>query len=182
MLGNAGRKRVIEEIRVAMDICDLIRADHEEQRLDFAHLDAVTQADEQRAGWERLRALLELHAGAEEAVFYPAVARLSDDAAEEIEDGVDEHNQLRDAIGEVAEHEPGTELYLLAIRQAKAVNDHHMAEEEAHVLPEVTRRLDASRREELGRAFQAFKDEHPGARGLSEERKDPKAYVASARS
>ncbi len=166
---------------MAMDICDLIRADHEEQRLAFTHLDAATQAAEQRVGWERLRALLELHAGAEEAVFYPAVARLSDDAAEEIEDGVDEHNQLRDAIGEVAEQEPGTELYLLAIRQAKAVNDHHMAEEEAHVLPEVTRRVDASRREELGTAFQAFKDEHPGARGISEERKDPKAYVASAR-
>ena len=163
------------------DIVDLIRDDHEEQRLAFSHLESATQASEQQSGWEHLRGLLEVHAAAEEAVFYPEVARLSESSAEQTEDAVEEHNQLRDAIGEVAEHQPGTDLYLLAIRQAKAVNDHHLAEEEANVLPEVSR-LDAGKRQQLGGAFQDFKDRHPGGKGVSGERKDAKAYIAEVRS
>lgn len=161
------------------DIIDVIREDHEHQRLAFAHLEATTDGAEQQRRWTELRDLLEVHAAAEEAVFYPRLVRLSESDADEVKDAVEEHNQIRAAIGEVGEHQPGTDLYLLAIRQAKSTNDHHMGEEETEVLPEAARRLDAAERERLGSAFAQFKTSHPGGRGADTQSKDPARYIAN---
>lgn len=60
------------------DIIDIIREDHEQQRLAFAHLEATTDGDEQQRRWNELRALLDAHAAAEEAVFYPHLVQQSD--------------------------------------------------------------------------------------------------------
>ena len=61
-----------------MDITQLILDDHHEQRRLFAILEQVDPADNDslRAVWDRLAAFLELHAAAEEAIFYPALLRV----------------------------------------------------------------------------------------------------------
>jgi hypothetical protein len=60
-----------------MDTTQLILDDHHEQRRLFAILEQVDRADvaSLSAVWERLAAFLELHAAAEEAIFYPALLR-----------------------------------------------------------------------------------------------------------
>lgn len=56
-----------------MDITQLILDDHYEQRRLFAILEQVSRSDTEvlAALWERLASFLELHAAAEEAIFYP---------------------------------------------------------------------------------------------------------------
>lgn len=161
------------------DIVDLITADHEEQRRRFAHIESVTDPTAIRRQWTPLCTLLELHAAAEEESLYERVARIPD-GGEQARDGVHEHNEIRNAIGEAGEHEPGSELFLLAVRQAKAANDHHMAEEEKEVLPNLRAHVDEGARQELGQRFEEFKRAHEGARGISAERKDPNDFVARA--
>lgn len=159
------------------DIIDVILSEHEQFRMQFAEFEGVTDRDEQRSRWEPLRNLLEVHAAAEEAVFYPEVVRVLHDGAEETTDAVHEHNEIRDAIGEVEEHEPGTELFLLAVKQVQAANAHHMAEEESEVLPQFRAASDASLRERLGARFEQFKGEHPAAKGISQDKTDAAQVV-----
>ena len=58
-----------------MDITQLILDDHHEQRRLFAILEQVGRTDTTAlsAVWARLGAFLEIHAAAEEAIFYPAL-------------------------------------------------------------------------------------------------------------
>ena len=60
-----------------MDITQLILDDHHEQRRLFAMLEQINPAntDVLSAIWGRLAAFLELHAKAEEEIFYPALLR-----------------------------------------------------------------------------------------------------------
>ena len=61
-----------------MDITQLILDDHHEQRRLFAILEQIDRADTGTlsAVWERLASFLELHAAAEEEIFYPGLLRV----------------------------------------------------------------------------------------------------------
>ena len=61
-----------------MDITQLILDDHHEQRRLFAILDQIDVGDEATLAeiWARLSAFLELHAAAEEEIFYPVLIRV----------------------------------------------------------------------------------------------------------
>lgn len=158
------------------DVVELILEDHEEFRRRFAHVRALTDPTQIRERWGPLRALLEVHADAEEAVVYPALGRSGDEGAEETQDAVHEHNEIRDAIGETEEHEPGTELFLLALRQVEAANDHHMAEEEQEFLPAFKEQFDAKVRDKLGSRFIEFKRDHEAQAAVTH--RDPERYLA----
>src|SRR6202044_374892 len=56
-----------------MDITQLILDDHYEQRRRFAMLEQMDPGDTTAlgAGWSRLAVFLEVHAAAEEQIFYP---------------------------------------------------------------------------------------------------------------
>ena len=65
-----------------MDITDLILADHHEQRRMFALLDAIGDDPERLAPvWNRLSILLEVHADAEERLFYPRLLDVGEEPA-----------------------------------------------------------------------------------------------------
>ena len=89
-----------------MDITQLILDDHHEQRRQFAMLEQIDPADTGTlsALWSRLAAFLELHAAAEEAIFYPELlkvdklaGRLGTGEAETL-DAIGDHNEIRDAV------------------------------------------------------------------------------------
>jgi Hemerythrin HHE cation binding domain len=66
-----------------MDITQLILDDHQEQRRLFSILEQLDRTDTKSlaAMWKRLAAFLEVHAEAEEQIFYPALLRLGQGAA-----------------------------------------------------------------------------------------------------
>ncbi|HZE01285.1 MAG TPA: hemerythrin domain-containing protein, partial [Pseudonocardiaceae bacterium] len=61
------------------DITQLILDDHETFRREFAALDDADAPEQLREIWEPLANLLEVHAAAEEAIFYPKLLRRGDD-------------------------------------------------------------------------------------------------------
>ncbi len=97
-----------------MDITDLILRDHDEQRRMFALLDELGDDPARLAPvWQRLAVLLEVHADAEERLFYPRLLRAGQGAAdadspeEETEDAVRDHNEIRDGVRGAARHPVG---------------------------------------------------------------------------
>jgi hypothetical protein len=167
----------------AVDITQLILDDHHEQRRLFAILEQIDRGDIETltAVWERLAAFLELHAAAEEAIFYPVLlqvglaARRKAGVEEETLDAIRDHNEIRDAVSDVARHPVGSDGWFAAVAAANLANSDHMAEEEREGLTDFRRLASLQRRHELAVAFAAY--EARNYAGVTPEDKDPARYV-----
>jgi hypothetical protein len=164
------------------DITDLILAEHEEFRRLFValwDLRPAGDAEAVAAAWQPLADLLEVHASAEEEIFYPVLLkRGSDEAPEETDDAIGDHNEIRDAIRAAAEADPGGDVWWQAVLSCRKANDEHLAEEERDVIPDFREHSDQDLRDQLGVRWVAFHAEHRGARGVSGDDIDPDEYVA----
>ena len=168
-----------------MDITQLILDDHHEQRRLFSILDQIDPGDTRalEAIWARLSAFLEIHAEAEERIFYPALLMVGegaggkDDAEDETEHAIRDHNKIRSAVAAVAKHAVGSPGWYAAIATANKENGDHMAEEEREGLTDFRRTADLASRHKLAVAFAAF--EAMNFEGVRPVQKDPKEYVAA---
>jgi hypothetical protein len=166
-----------------VDITQVILDDHAEQRRLFAAIEDIgpEHPAEVAAVWSRLSALLDTHAEAEEEIFYPRLVRLGrsgrdEEAVEETEDAIHDHNEIRDAVRAVADHEAGTPEWFAALAKVNEVNGDHMAEEEREGLTDFRRMVDLAERHRLAVTFVAFESRHlTGVRAVD---KDPEEYVA----
>jgi hypothetical protein len=163
-----------------VDITQLILDDHHEQRRLFAILEQLDRSDTRTLSevWGRLSAFLEVHAAAEEEIFYPElllVGRRTGRAEAETLDAISDHNQIRDAIAVVADHDVGTDGWFDAVAAVNVANGDHMAEEEREGLTDFRRTAELQLRHDLGVAFVGFEARHfAGVRPVD---KDPAAYV-----
>jgi Hemerythrin HHE cation binding domain len=169
---------------MTVDITQLILDDHHEQRRLFAILEQLDPADtgSLRAVWGRLAAFLELHAAAEEEIFYPALLRVGVRAGDrggaeaETLDAIHDHNDIRDAVVAVASHPVGTDPWYAAVAAANLANSDHMAEEEREGLTDFRRQASLELRHSLAARFVAFEARHFA--GVPPVDKDPAGYVS----
>jgi hypothetical protein len=166
-----------------VDITQLILDDHHEQRRLFAVIEGIDRiyTDRLNAVWGRLAAFLETHAAAEEEHFYPALLELGkgatkqDTPEDETEDAIKDHNEIRDAVAEVARHQVGSDAWFEAVAAANKVNGDHMAEEEREGLTDFRRHASLQARHDLAIEFAAFEARH--VTGVEPVDKDPQGYI-----
>lgn len=161
------------------DICDLILDDHETQRRRFAELDEHRDGPPEvlQSHWGPLGVMLELHAAAEEELFYPRLLAVGVEAKDETEDAISDHNEIRDAVRRANDLQAGSDEWWDAVRAARESNGDHMAEEERGALADLRAHDDPSIRAELGARWVEYTTEHAGLRGLSVTDRDPDHYV-----
>jgi hypothetical protein len=167
-----------------LDITQLILDDHHEQRRLFAILDEIDDADTESLGlvWVRLATFLEVHAEAEEQLFYPALLHRGKGAGDkssaegETEDAIKDHNEIRDAVAAAAKHKVGSTAWRKAVAAANEANGDHMAEEEREGLTDFRQNAPLTLRHDLAVRFAAFEAEH--VTGVRPVDKDPKVYIA----
>jgi Cu/Ag efflux pump CusA len=151
-------------------------------------LDEISRDDTETLGamWKRLEILLETHAEAEERYFYPKLLHVgtgagdAEDVGEEVEDAVKDHNEIRDAIRAVGQHEVGTDAWWQAVVDARVANSEHMAEEERQDLADFRRHTDLQTRHDIAVQFLRY-ESLKAATGVPPEDKDPEEYVADHR-
>src|ERR1700761_4246246 len=161
----------------------MILDDHAEQRRLFAILEQIDRGNTAvlSAVWDRLAAFLDLHAQAEEEIFYPELLRVGivahrrDGVEDETLDAIKDHNEIRDAVAEVANHAVGTDDWFQAVAGANEANSDHMGEEEREGLTDFRRRASLQRRHELGLRFPDYEARHYA--GVDPVDKDPQAYI-----
>ena len=166
-----------------MDITQLILDDHHEQRRLFAILEQIDRTDTETLGvvWDRLAAFLELHAAAEEEIFYPALlrvgiqARRRGSAEDETLDAIGDHNDIRDAVVSAGAYPVGSDGWYTAVTAANLANSDHMGEEEREGLTDFRRLASLQLRHDLAVAFVAFEATHYA--GVPPVDKDPRVYV-----
>ena len=169
-----------------MDITQLILDDHHEQRRLFAILEQIDRSDTATlsAVWARLSAFLELHAAAEEEIFYPELLQVGLEAGtvereeEETLDAIHDHNDIRDAIAAVPGRDVGSSGWYEAVAAVNLANGDHMAEEEREGLTDFRRLAGLALRHDLAVAFAAFEATHFA--GVLPVDRDPARYVREA--
>jgi hypothetical protein len=166
-----------------MDVTEVILRDHEWFRRQFIALfdfadESAPDVAAMAAIWEPLAARLDVHAAAEEAIFYPQLlARGEDDPEDETLDAIGDHNDIRDGVHDAARHQVATEHWWAAALATRKANDEHMAEEEREGLADFRRHAPLGLREALGRQFARFFEQHETTAGVNVSDKDPQRYV-----
>jgi hypothetical protein len=165
------------------DICDLILDDHELFRRRFAEMDELrasgTGTARVAAAWKALGDHLDLHAAAEEELFYPELLDVGKRSEEETEDAITDHNEIRDAVRKASQSEPGSQAWWQAISDARKANSDHMAEEERGALADFRLNASPSVREDLGGRWLQYQAEHSGVLHIDRADKDADSYIAS---
>lgn len=161
-----------------MRVTDLIREDHAWFRSQFAALEDARGDDAALASlWGALSTKLEVHAAAEETLFYPRLLKDDADAVDDTKDAIRDHNDIRDAIRDAEQHQLGDDAWWKAVNATNSANTEHMEEEEHGPLIEFEDSASQDEQQELATAFASFETEHAGARGISTADKDPDDYV-----
>lgn len=166
-----------------MDITQLILDEHAQQRALFAQIDSVDSSDTEALGalWNRLKNLLDAHAEAEERFFYPRLMEIgtggndAESAAEETEDAIDDHNDIRDTGEAVQQHAVGSKEWFDAVGACNKANSDHLAEEERQGLTDFRKHASLEERHALGVRFATFEAQHLD--GVAVVNKDPDQYV-----
>jgi hypothetical protein len=168
------------------DITSLILDDHDTFRRGFAALDELQGPPGEPAPtallavWRPLADLLDVHAAAEEEIFYPRLLGAGDDdAVDETLDAIGDHNEIRDGIRRADAAAVGSAEWWAGVNETRAANTEHMGEEEDEGLADFRRHADPDQRQALGRAFVEFKTNHRTAASVDTTDKDPEAYVAA---
>lgn len=167
---------------VVPDITRLILQDHTWFRWQFAALDDLqarnpVDVEAVRALWDPLSARLDLHAIAEEQIFYPRLLEFGEDPEAETLDAISDHNDIRDGLHDAARHPVATQQWWDAVRRARVANDEHMGEEENEGLADFRLRAPPALRESLGAQFAEYLDQHRTTQGVDTSDKDPEGYV-----
>jgi hypothetical protein len=159
-------------------ITDIIRMDHDWFRGKFAALEqARGDGGDLPALWKELSDRLEVHAVAEETLFYPRLLKDDKDSVDDTEDAIRDHNEIRDAIRDSEAHTIGEDAWWKAVDDANKANTEHMEEEEEGPLREFDEFASPGEQAELATAFAAFERDHSGRRGISTADKDPDRYI-----
>jgi hemerythrin-like domain-containing protein len=166
-----------------VDITQLILDDHHEQRRLFSILEQVDRSNTAvlSSVWDRLAAFLDLHAQAEEEIFYPELLRVGIAAQrkagveEETLDAIGDHNDIRDAVAEAGTHAVGTDEWFAAVAKANEANSDHMGEEEREGLTDFRRLASLQLRHDLAVRFADYEARHYA--GVEPVDKDPEGYV-----
>jgi Hemerythrin HHE cation binding domain len=168
------------------DIIDLVYADHDWLRRQFFRLDDAKSKDDLAAIWDALSARLDLHAEAEEAVFYPALLKHGGrddpgnpegDPQDETEDAITDHNAIRDAVRQSRQHEPGSTEWFAAVIEARKQNGAHLDEEEREAMPDFIKSASLELRLELAMQWMRFYAEHEAIKGVDNRDKDADDYI-----
>jgi hypothetical protein len=162
------------------DITRLIMRDHARLREMFADLDDAQVARDVaaiEAVWRPLGDLLDLHAEAEEQVFYPVLLDRGVHARAETEDAIEDHNKIRDAVRAANAADVGTDAWWSAVGDARTENSKHIAEEEREALSDFRRNVEPAEREQLGLQWLVFVASATPPIRLAVTDKDPDEYI-----
>ena len=160
-----------------LDVTAMILTDHETLRRQFASLDDARSDEALAAVWNGLARMLDVHAACEEEVFYPSLLKHGEDAEDETDDAIDDHNKIRDGVRQAAEHKVGTPDWWEAVGVANTENSKHIAEEEREALPDFRKNASDELREELAVAWLNWRFEHDSGKGVDGRDKDPQTYI-----
>lgn len=145
-----------------MNALQLLTADHNRVRGLFAQARTAHEGDDTATLATVAQTIfteLEVHTRIEEEVFYPEVKAASDELAEMVAEGVEEHHVVDHLIAEMKALDPSDDTFAAKLTVMMENVEHHADEEEGEMFPQIDKAFDDARLAELGTRLEARKAE-----------------------
>lgn len=145
-----------------MDALKLLVADHNRVRGLFARFSAAAEESDAAAMAdlvERIDRELEVHTDIEEVVFYPWARDLSDEIAEVVDEGIQEHHVAKVLLDEIRRLPAGSDDWVAKVKVLVENVEHHASEEEDELFPQVRSASGGDTRNDLAGKLEARKAE-----------------------
>lgn len=140
----------------ATDILTLIEADHRKVEELFAEAESTKGAKKLQECFNQIYKELNLHAHAEELVFYPAMQE-HEETQEYIEEAEEEHNSAKILLEEMKALGANDSEFKTRMEHLKEAVTHHVEEEESEIFAAVRECMGDQELQDLGQEFQAAK-------------------------
>lgn len=145
-----------------MNALDLLIADHNRVRGLFARFQAAIDAD--RTDEAATLAVdifreLEVHTTIEEQTFYPRVHDLTEEVAEVVDEGIEEHHVVDVLMEEIGRLDPEDDQWKAKMTVLIENVEHHAEEEESELFPTVRSNMAAADLDQLGSDLEVNKVE-----------------------
>ncbi len=143
-----------------MDALSLLTADHNRVRGLFSRFREAQEDDDAAKMLELAKQILEeleTHTAIEERVFYPSVHDTSEEIAEVVDEGIEEHHVVKVLMAELTQEEVGSDRWVAKMAVLMENVEHHAEEEEQEMFPPLRSALDARRLEDLATELEASK-------------------------
>jgi hemerythrin-like domain-containing protein len=139
---------------------EVLAAEHRELEAQFAAVQQLgpQSIDEARAAFARLAEALRAHLGAERTVAYPRFAEIGGPIVDEITDARIDHDNIEQAIRELANGSLTPSEWLRGVRRLEALFEHHVDSEEREVFPPAKLALSIEEQRALARRFLGTED------------------------
>jgi hemerythrin superfamily protein len=148
-----------------MDAIELLKRDHQAVTELFQRFSAAKSGRAGEAVVEKICKELEVHSQIEEEIFYPAVRKADAQLAEQVNEALREHAEVKQQVAALRSRDGGRngelEQEVMALQQNV---EHHVTEEEGEMFPRVAEVLDERRRAELGDQLEERKEALTGGR------------------
>lgn len=147
-----------------MNALQLLTADHNRVRGLFAQARSAHESDDTAtlaAVASKIFTELDVHTNIEEEVFYPDVKAASDELAEMVAEGVEEHHVVDQLITEMKGLDPADEAWAAKLTVLMENVEHHAEEEETEMFPVVDKAFDEAGLAQLGERLEQLQI-HPG--------------------
>ena len=138
------------------DILELLTTDHREVEQILSRIQSASNSEQLYEFFNQLYKELNLHARAEELVFYPAL-REYEDTDEMIEEAEAEHEESAALLEEIKALSPDSAEFQAKISELKEAFLHHVQEEESEVFETVRDCMDEPQLKQLAQEFQQAK-------------------------
>jgi hemerythrin superfamily protein len=138
----------------------ILMRDHRRVKALFSRYEKLGKGNGERKGklFREIHEELNLHAAAEEKLFYPAVRALGTGrSGEMVGEALEEHHIVKVLLKELMNLRPGEEQYDAKMTVLAENVLHHAREEEAEMFPKA-RKLPAATRQELTVRMEALKE------------------------
>ena len=123
-----------------MDALKLLTADHNRVRGLFARFTTAEEAGDVGTMTTLMQEIdleLEVHTDIEETVFYPWARDLSEEIAEVVDEGIEEHHVVKVLQGEMRDLAPGDDAWVAKASVLIENVEHHAQEEEEELFPSI---------------------------------------------
>jgi len=140
------------------DPIEMLKEDHEAVKQLFDEFEEANNSRSKARIAREALTMLDVHAGIEEEIFYPAFESEAEDAEDIVLEAEEEHHVVHLLIAELHELEPSDPRFEAKFTVMAENVRHHIEEEEREMLPKA-RKLGKERLEELGTQMASRKRE-----------------------
>lgn len=135
-----------------VDVCTLLKGDHEKLRHLLDEMTKVDDPEERRGRMAAIRHELDIHRTLAEEIFYPAVRKAVGDGASilVVQHAKEEHEQAGLALAVLEETDPHSERFEGRLEVLRSLIAKHADEEETQVFDQVRRSMDTETMQKIG--------------------------------